>query len=151
MDCDLLVCGFDVASKPFLIQITSPGLATDMTPSGFEAVGSGSDRATPRILWSDYKNANLIDRVLYDLFAKANAEMNVGVGYEWDGVIVFPEKRVTLPENIKNLLERAWNDYSYSPYDKREKDDLDPAPKNWKSQLRRYVESLLPEKPKVTP
>lgn len=111
LDCDLLAGGFDKDKKPFLLFVTSPGVVTDMSTSGFEAIGSGSDRATPRMLWNDYKKSDPIDKVLYDAFdAKANAEMNVGVGYEWDATIAFPGKTVSVPENIKTLLEKAWND-----------------------------------------
>jgi hypothetical protein len=102
------------------------------------------------MLWNTYKKSDPVEKVLYDAFdAKANAEMNVGVGYEWDATIAFPSKTVELPQKIKTLLERAWNDRAYSPYEKREKDDFPAAPKNWKSQLRKYVESITPLEPSL--
>lgn len=147
MECDLLISGFDAVANAFLLQATSPGKVTDMSRTGFEAVGSGADRATPRMLWNDYKRADAIDKVLYDAFdAKANAEMNVGVGYEWDAKILFPGKCEELPKNIKELIEQAWNDLAYSPYEAREPDDLPAPPSNWKELLATYIASITPSR-----
>ncbi len=144
MDCDVVLCGFDSSGRPFLVQAESPGVATDVTSQGFEVIGSGSDRAAPRLLWSGYERAHSVDRLLYDVFdAKANAEMNVGVGYEWDATIVVAGRIVRVPTEIKQLVERAWIQYSYSPFEQREPDDLPKPPRNWKEQLKKYITSVL--------
>src|ERR1022692_1997093 len=38
MDCDLLICGFDVDGSPFILQLTGPGVVGDMTLTGFHAI-----------------------------------------------------------------------------------------------------------------
>ncbi len=45
MDSDFLLCGFDSDRKPFILYLTNPGIVTDMTNTGFHAIGSGWDKA----------------------------------------------------------------------------------------------------------
>jgi hypothetical protein len=98
------------------------------------------------MLWSEYKRHNSVDHVLYAAFdAKANAEMSIGVGYEWDATILLPQMPKDIPfvpKNIKDIIERAWAEFNRSPYETREPDDLDPPPKNWKNVVRKYTTAI---------
>jgi len=151
MGCDLLVCGFDFSSiakvgNPFIFDLGHPGIATDMTHTGFHAIGSGCEKAISQMLWNDHKRTNPIEHVLYDVFdAKANAELAVGVGYEWDAKIIIGNNLCAydVPKEIKQLLERAWSQCNRSPFDKYDPtEDLKPPPKNWKEKLRQFSESI---------
>lgn len=146
MDCSILFCGFDSADRPYLFHLDEPGKAEDMSWNGFHAIGSGWDKAIGRMLFSEWKREHPIERVIYDTFdAKAAAEMAVGVGYEWDSMILMPGKSVEVPKKTKDLLERIWSAANRSPFHEWEKDDLDPPPRNWKKQLRNFISSILPD------
>jgi hypothetical protein len=74
MDCELLVCGKDENGQAYILDIDHPGVATDMTKTGFHAIGSGAEKAISRLLYSEHKRTHSVQRVLYDLFdAKAFA------------------------------------------------------------------------------
>jgi hypothetical protein len=144
MQCDLLVCGFDTIGTPLILELKHPGIATDMTITGFHAIGSGSEKAVARLLFSEHKRTHSLARTLYDLFdAKANAEMAVGVGYEWDAVIVMENGFHDVPENIKELIESVWAKYNRSPFETyNPKEDKKGPPKNWQSVLNDFSMSL---------
>jgi len=111
LDCSLLVCASE-GTRMFILGLDREGLVTDMTTTGFDAIGSGSEKAISRFLFSEHKREHDIDRVLYDAFdAKASAEMAVGVGYDWDAWVVLPGTLGVhaVPEEIKDILERAWS------------------------------------------
>jgi len=146
LDCDLLLCGFDKGQMPYLVSLEHPGIPADLTSSGFHAVGSGFDKAISRILWSEWKRSYAVERVLFDAFdAKANAEMAVGVGYEWDATILTNDRKShEVPKDIKGLIEKAWSKWVRSPFHVKESDDLEGPPKDWKDQLHAYVESIVP-------
>ncbi len=142
--CDLLVCGFDFMESPFILEITSPGIATDMTMTGFHAIGSGHEKAKSRLLFSEHKRIHSIERTLYDAFdAKAFAEMSQGVGYEWDATIITKSGFHPVPEDIKKLIEKVWARSNRSPFDKyNPKEDEKSPPKNWKEQLAEFSSGL---------
>jgi hypothetical protein len=80
MNCDIILCGFDADKEAYIFSVAWPGIVTDMTLTGFHAIGGGWDKAISRLLWSETKRAHRIERVLFDAFdAKANAEMAVGM------------------------------------------------------------------------
>lgn len=148
MNCNLIVCGFASSGDAYILNINHPGIAIEMTSIGFHAIGGGWDKAISRMLWSDYKRSNPIERILYDAFdAKANAELAVGVGFKWDAAIIVPEKEpLKVPEEIKDLIESVWDEYTRSPFEKwNPKTDAPPPPKSWKSKLRKFSEWMLTE------
>ena len=144
MTSDLLVCGFDMLELPFMLDLYSPGVATDMSFTGIHAIGSGWEKAVSRLLFSEHKRAHSISRTLYDVFdAKANAEMAVGVGYEWDAVVILKNGFHDVPEDIKRLIEKAWGKYNRSPFEKFDPTKHDsPPPRDWKEQLEEWCNSL---------
>jgi hypothetical protein len=145
MNCNLLVCGFDSNGDPYILNIDHPGLAVEMTNIGFHAIGGGWDKAISRMLWSDYKRSSPIERVLYDAFdAKANAELAVGVGFKWDAAIILPNRMpLKVSEEIKDLIESVWDEYTRSPFEKwNPKTDAPPLPKSWKAKLRKYFADI---------
>lgn len=147
-DCDLLVSGIDEKGQ-FIWTVCHPGILTDMTSTGFHAIGSGSDKAISRLLFAEHKRGHDIDRALYDAFdAKASAEMAVGVGYEWDAVILLNGVGYCpASKEIKDLVERAWAKFNRSPFDKyNPKEDVKPPPKGWKNKLQELVYSQFIEK-----
>jgi hypothetical protein len=151
LKCDLLVCGFDVTNepekrgKPFIFDLSHPGQAADMTHTGFQAIGSGWSAAVSRMLWSEHKRSNPLERVLYDAFdAKAIAELTPSVGFEWDAAITIGRNRHQVPDEIKEIVEQAWVHSTRSPFDKYDKKkDKDPPPHDWKKQLKDYCRSVM--------
>ena len=138
LQCDLLVCGFDMHGVPFILDIKSPGIATDMTMTGFQAIGSAWEKAVARLLFSEHKRTHSIERALYDAFdAKAFAEMSQGVGYEWDATVILPHNGFhQVPEDIKKLIERVWAKANRSPFEKYDpKEDKKAPPPNWRKML----------------
>lgn len=147
MDCQLLVCGFASNGLPYILTVESPGIVTDMTQTGFHAIGSGWEKAVARLLFSEYKRAHALHRTVYDSFdAKVFAEMAVGVGFEWDSQIITKDRVVEVKKDIKDLIEKAWTATVRSPFEKRQKDDLPPPPKNWRETLETYFR-LIAENP----
>jgi hypothetical protein len=145
MGCDLLVCGFDHFDTPFILDLRHPGIATDMTITGHQAIGSGSEKAISRLLFSEHKRTHSIGRTLYDMFdAKANAEMAIGVGYEWDAVLIQRNGYHDVTDKIKKLIERVWVKFSRSPFEKyNRKEDMEPPPKNWEEELDSLIAALV--------
>jgi hypothetical protein len=147
MNCDLLLCGFDAKWKPFILELTHPGIVTDMTRTGFHSIGSGWDKANARLLLSEYKRTSSTQRVLYELFdAKANAELDFNVGYEWDAVIVIPPpvSFCDMPKQVKDLVEKVWVQVNRSPFDRYDKEeDISPPPKDWKKKLENLIKSRV--------
>lgn len=144
--CDLLICGFDGDEVPFILDIQSPGIARDMTQVGFQAIGSGWEKAISRLLFSEHKRNHPIERVLYDCFdAKANAEIAVGVGYEWDAEIILGGKLGShiVPKEIKELIEKVWGRYQRSPFEKYDPKEYEKGPpKDWREKLEMFSNSI---------
>lgn len=152
VDCELIICGFDSKSKPFIFHQTNPsGSITDMTFTGFAAIGSGSMYTLTRLLFLTHRRDDSLEKVIYDTFdAKASAEMSPSVGTDWDTVIIYldadnkPQIKI-VDEKINKLIERAWyNLAALSPYEKRDKDDLKRPPRGWKATIKKYIESFMP-------
>lgn len=40
-ECSLLLCGFNDDKEAYILQLAEPGIVTDLTRTGFGAVGSG--------------------------------------------------------------------------------------------------------------
>jgi len=148
MQCDLLVCGFESFDEPFILNLGHPGIATDMTMTGHQAIGSGWDKAISRLLFSEHKRTHSIGRTLYDLFdAKANAEMAVGVGYEWDAVVILKNGYHDVTQEIKDLIEQVWGKFNRSPFEPyNRKEHMKPPPRDWPEKLDSLIASLI-EKP----
>jgi 20S proteasome alpha/beta subunit len=142
--CQLIVCGFTANSEPFLLKVCCPGVTTDITATGYCAVGSGFDWAMSMLLWSDVEATHGIDRILYETFnAKANAEGDLYVGTDWDAKIKTLNKSEVVPKDIKKLVEQAWVQYTLSPYEERDEDSLEPPPDDWKRTLEDYAKKVL--------
>lgn len=151
LSCDVLVCGFDMMGTPFILHLESPGIATDMTMTGFHGIGGGAEKAVSRFLFSEHKRTHSIERTLFDAFdAKAFAEMSQGVGYEWDAVIILPNNGFhDVPVEIKKLIEQVWAKANRSPFDKFDpKEDKSGPPRDWKERLSKFFASLA-AKPKL--
>lgn len=148
--CDFILCGFDSKNSPFILDLTAPdGTVTDMTSTGFSAIGSGFQYTQSRLLFLSHERTDDLDKALYDIFdAKASAEMVPTVGTDWDSAVVYlcgDEVKVKFTEDkIDELIERVWFDRAaLSPYEKRKAEHPDPPPKNWKSKLKKYADDLL--------
>lgn len=150
MQCEVLLCGIDARPESYILWLSRPGVITDMTRTGFHAIGSGWEHAASRMLWSETKRSQPIERVLYDAFdAKANAEMAVGVGYEWDAEIIIQGNvdTVSVPDNIKKLIEQVWAKSNRSPFQlKKEPDDFPDPPAKWRDKLREWTDSIATAK-----
>jgi hypothetical protein len=140
------VCGFEDTS-PFILSLDPQGVVTDLTSVGCGSIGAGWEYATARLLFSEHERDHDIHRVLFDVFdAKANAEMALYVGYEWDAWIVFPGKMGTheVPKDTKKIVEDGWADSVRSPFEAHDPNkhaNLPPA--DWKEQLQSWGESLI--------
>jgi len=146
-DCQLLVCGYDCDSKPYIFDVSPPGKVTDFTNTGFHAIGSGAEKAISRVLFSEHTRDHGVSQTLFDCFdAKANAEMAVGVGYAWDASFVTMRGSFTAHDGVKPLIEKVWSKFSRSPFAKRNKDDLPDPPTNWQSQLREFIQASFFQK-----
>jgi len=150
-DCALLVCGFDAQQRPFILYVDNPGVVTDMTRTGFHSIGSGWEKAVSKMLFSEHKKSRELARTLYDAFdAKAFAEMASGVGFDWETWVITKNRKAHhVPDGIDAIVEHAWAEHDRSPFDKREKDDADPPPRNWKAQIRQYARKILPPSPGI--
>jgi 20S proteasome alpha/beta subunit len=148
MQCDLLVCGFDNFDEPFILSLGHPGIAMDMTITGHHAIGSGSEKAISRLLFSEHKRVHSVGRTLYDLFdAKANAEMAVGVGYEWDAVVILKNGYHDVTQEIKELIEQVWGRFNRSPFERYDRKEHPlPPPRDWQGKLDSLIAALV-EKP----
>jgi hypothetical protein len=150
IDCSLLLCGFDSTKSPFILNIAAPnGVVTEMTSTGFAAIGSGFEYTQARLLFLSHERSDDLDKALYDIFdAKASAEMVPTVGTDWDSAVVYlcgDEIKVKFTDDkIDELIERAWfHEAALSPYEKVKADHPNPPPKNWKKQLKKYADDLL--------
>jgi hypothetical protein len=144
-DCALIICGFVEKLLPYILLLEPPGVVTDCTNNGFCATGRGAEKAMSRLLFVDHKREHGVAHVLYDCFdAKANAEMNFFVGYDWDAYLLCGGRVKTVPPKAKPLLDRVWAKRNRSPFNKtRDPDDLPGPPRNWEVQLRRIVAETL--------
>jgi hypothetical protein len=146
MNCDLLVCGFDKKHRPFILETTNPGVVTDMTTTGFHAIGSGWEQAISYLLFSEHKRTHGVDRVLYDAFdAKAHAELNASVGPEWDAqvIVVGSNAPPFVPKGVQELVEQVWVKANRSPFEKRTKDEMSPPPSDWQAQLGAFSTAVM--------
>ena len=113
VDCDLILCGFDSQKSPFIIHVCCPdGTVTDMTSTGFSAIGSGFQYAQSRLLFLSHERTDDLDKALYDIFdAKASSEMVPTVGTDWDSAVVYlcgDEVRIKFTEDeIDELIEQV--------------------------------------------
>lgn len=144
--CSLVLCGFDEQKKPYLLSLESPGVCTDMTLNGFCSIGSGSGYALQRLLSTEWERKFPIDRALYEVFdAKIQAENDPGVGYDSDVIVLTAERAVSMPEDTKTMLDRAWIKQNRSPYVTFNPDEHVPLPPNdWMAKLKAFGESILP-------
>jgi hypothetical protein len=138
-DCDIILCGINNSFETYIVSVASPGYVSDRTRQGFTSIGIGADIANPRMLWSGYKREHRIGRVLFDVFdAKANAEMSPGVGFSWDAIIVFADdgKAYSPSKEIKQLIERSWDEHNRSPFEEWNQDEDLPRPEeDWRDQI----------------
>ena len=137
-DCTLLVCGFDKSEKPYIILLEPPGVATDCSNTGFQAIGIGWEKATSELLYVGYAKSHRVARTLYDCFdAKVHAELAPGVGEGWEMRLITASGAVSLRDEARPLLDQVSEKYSRSPFENRK------APKDWKLKLQRIVDASL--------
>jgi hypothetical protein len=145
-ECSLLICGSEKA-RPWILHVDEYGIATDLTTTGFQAIGSGWEKATSTLLFSEHTREDDIERVLYEVFAaKVFAEMTPHVGFEWDAWVMFPDQLGThvVPESIKDIIERVWAKYNRSPFDTFDPHEDKPGPpRDWKAQLANFSRLLI--------
>ncbi len=117
-----------------------------MTPSGFCSIGSGSGYALQRLLSTEWERKFPIDRALYEVFdAKIQAENDPGVGYDSDVIVLTSEKAVSMPEDTKTMLDRAWIKLNRSPYVTFNPDEHVPLPPDdWMEKLKYFAKTVLP-------
>lgn len=150
LECQFMVCGFASNGLPYILSLDSPGIITDMTQTGFHAVGSGWEKAVASLLFSEFKRSHPLYRTAYDSFdAKAFSEMAVGVGFDWEMQVVTKDRIVEVNKDAKELIEKVWAKSTRSPFDKRQKDDVANPPRDWRQTLERYF-GLIMENPDVT-
>jgi hypothetical protein len=144
-DCEVLICGFENKTKPYILDIIPPGLVIDCTTNGLHSVGTGADRAMQRLLFCDHKRTHNVSHTLCDCFdAKANAEMSASVGYEWDAGLLSAGIVRTVVPDIKPLLDKVWAHRNRSPFKKiKDPDDLPNPPRDWELRLRKMVADSL--------
>jgi hypothetical protein len=150
-DASLIFCGID-QNIPFILHMHKQAIASDVTGTGFQAIGAGWEQATARLLFSDHTRDHPIDRVLYDVFdAKANAELAPSVGYEWDAWILVHSGIYEVPKQVKELIESVWSKYQRSPFEKYDSKIHTKGPKaDWRRDLSDYAETFVsPKPPKV--
>lgn len=152
IECEFLICGFDSNSKPFILYQSRPsGTVSDLTMTGFGAIGSGYNHTLARLLFLSHKREDGLDKVLYDICdSKFSAEMSPSVGVDWDGVIIYLDKNgkpqiTAVDEDANALIESVWfHKMALSPYEKARGGDPDLPPKNWKAKLKKYANGILP-------
>jgi hypothetical protein len=146
LNCHLIVCGSD-SGNLFIFNMDSSGIATDMSTTGFHAIGSGSEQAIGRLLFSEHERKHSVGRVLYDCVdAKFGAELDPSVGYEWDAWVMLPGKLGTypVPKKIKDIVESAWGKFSRSPFEKYDRKLHKPGPPaKWKETLEEYSDLIV--------
>jgi 20S proteasome alpha/beta subunit len=142
--CGLVLCGFDDTKKPYMLDLGRFGVCTDMTPTGFCATGSGSGYALQRLLSSEWKRTYSIDRALFELFdAKVQAENDMNVGYDWDAIVITRDSCSLVPDDIKQMIDRAWIKINRSPYEKYNPDEDKPLPPDdWMDKLKAFADSI---------
>lgn len=146
MVCDVLLCGYEARGDPFILSAYHPGIVTDMTRTGFHAVGAGYDHAIGKLIAEEHERKDSLPNVMYDILdAKITAEIGPFVGYDWDTVIITrtngDTKRHLVPDEVNDLLDKLWLTANRSPF--QEPHD-DPPPRNWRKKLNDYAESILP-------
>ncbi len=148
-NCELLFCGFDEQSNPYILNLAPPGVCTDVTLNGFSAIGSGAGYALQRLLNNEWSRKYSIDRALYEVFdAKVQAENDMNVGYNWDAIILTGKKSVPLPEDTKKMIDRAWIMLNRSPYETHDPVEDVPLPEeDWKDRLKTFAETIIPLEP----
>jgi len=144
LECQFLVCGFASNGLPYILSLDNPGIITDMTQTGFHAIGSGWEKAIARLLFSEFKRSYPLYRTAYDSFdAKAFSEMAVGVGFDWELRVITKDRIVELKEDAKELIEKVWTKFTRSPFEKRKKDDPLPPPRDWMKMLETYFRLIM--------
>jgi len=146
--CELLVCGFDSKRDPTIFQVFQPGHASSESRQGYAAIGIGADAATGRLMWHESDCEHPLDRVLWETFdAKVQAEIMRGVGYNWDGFIMLqsdPMKAVPVPDDLQEIMDNAISEIISSPFDPEPTSPDRVPPPDWKEQITRFADSLIP-------
>jgi hypothetical protein len=150
---NLLVCGFDAVGKPHIFGVDWPGKAYGEDKSGYAAIGIGADSAEGRLMWLESDRDDNLDRVLWGSFdAKVQAEIMQGVGYSWDAHILLktsPKEAKRVPDELQETMDKAITLLTHSPFATM-KEKLDPwelPPDDWKEQITKFPESLIPPDP----
>jgi hypothetical protein len=79
-----------------------------------------------------------LGQVLFDVFdAKANAETSLGVGFNWDVQILFPDSRMVLPKALKESIEAGWETWARSPFKQFDPHSDLPEPDGWPTDWKR--------------
>jgi len=153
---NLLVCGFDVHGKPHIFGVDWPGKAYGEDKSGYAAIGVGADSAEGRLMWLESDREDNLDRVLWESFdAKVQAEIMQGVGYSWDAHILLkssPKDAKRVPHDLQEIMDKAITLRQHSPFatEKQKLESWELPPDDWKEQITKFTESLIPPDPPAT-
>jgi 20S proteasome alpha/beta subunit len=149
--CELLICGFDVRGQCHLFRVVVPGRAYGEDRMGFAAIGIGADSAIGRLMHFESDRDDELAKVLWDAFdAKVSAEIMQGVGYKWDAYILLkskPTEAIEVPEKLQEVMDNVITASMASPFDPEPPKPDDIPPDDWKEQIRRFTESLIPKIP----
>lgn len=87
-------------------------------------------------------------RVLWESFdAKVQAEIMRGVGYSWDACILLqsdPLKAHEVPDSLQKVMDKAISELISSPFDPEPTPPDEKVPDDWKEQITRFAETLIP-------
>ena len=142
----LLVCGFDRKKKPrpHIFSVRDPGICSNYDLTGFHAIGIGDETAIARLLTTETDKNDALLKALYGVIdAKVNAEINQGVGYDWDAEILVAgkTKSVRVPKTIMDLIDGLFGSFPNTPFDPF----CRAEPKNWNDRLVDYSRKVLPK------
>src|SRR5439155_14385394 len=123
MKCDVIVCGYEQSGSPFILRVSHPGIVTNSTGTGFDAVGIGWNDAIGKLITDEHERKDSLPNVMYDAVdAKISAEIGPFVGYGTDvTIIVFSEgsaKTHIVPTEINDILDRLWMMVNKTPFQK---------------------------------
>lgn len=113
---DVILCGFDEDAHPRIFIVNEDG-PRDRSEDDFAAVGIGQEVATVRLVWWHEREPQPLSRTLYHVFdAKAEAEINAGVGYEIDAWVLRGGQLADVPQEIISLMDVVYDDATKSPF-----------------------------------
>ena len=109
-DCEFLICGFDKDKNPHIFTVSNPGIATEHSPPGFYAIGSGEFSALSTLVFHRFKSGMQLARGIYHVCeAKFMAESAVGVGSPTNALIIHNSGDLELVDSrLIEEIKDAW-------------------------------------------